>query len=258
MYFDLKCIFFLGGVKMSVFKITKNNNYTVMSNYHLRDKNLSYKAKGLLSFMLSLPDNWDYSMRGLEKISKENIKAIRTILQELEKNKYLVRTRKQGEYGRFYYDYSIYETPYDLVPYYQKGYADNGHSPKDIQINTNIINTKEKIDKDDKTKLSSFFVAEEHNRLTLELLYENYIDEFDSQIYYYDDLFEKLLEDNSYRDLMTMIHYIVPRVISNKFKDEDGNDIKNKFGYFKNAIENSIYRFNLPEDIYDNYEEFER
>ncbi len=243
---------------MSVFKITKNNNYTVMSNYHLRDKNLSYKAKGLLSFMLSLPDNWDYSMRGLEKISKENIKAIRTILQELEKNKYLVRTRKQGEYGRFYYDYSIYETPYDLVPYYQKGYADNGHSPKDIQINTNIINTKEKIDKDDKTKLSSFFVAEEHNRLTLELLYENYIDEFDSQIYYYDDLFEKLLEDNSYRDLMTMIHYIVPRVISNKFKDEDGNDIKNKFGYFKNAIENSIYRFNLPEDIYDNYEEFER
>ena len=66
----------MGGVKMSVFKITKNNNYTVMSNYHLRDKNLSYKAKGLLSFMLSLPDNWDYSMRGLEKISKENIKAI--------------------------------------------------------------------------------------------------------------------------------------------------------------------------------------
>ena len=178
---------------MSVFKITKNNNYTVMSNYHLRDKNLSYKAKGLLSFMLSLPDNWDYSMRGLEKISKENIKAIRTILQELEKNKYLVRTRKQGEYGRFYYDYSIYETPYDLVPYYQKGYADNGHSQKDIQINTNIINTKEKIDKDDKTKLSSFFVAEEHNRLTLELIDSGYINENDIQIFYYDDLFDNLL-----------------------------------------------------------------
>ena len=148
---------------MSVFKITKNNNYTVMSNFHLRDKKLSYKAKGLLSFMLSLPENWDYSMRGLEKISKENIKAIRTILQELEKNKYLVRTRKQGEHGRFYYDYSIYETPYDLVPYYQKGYTDNGHSQKDTQINTNIINTKEKIDKDDKTKLSSFLCARHGN-----------------------------------------------------------------------------------------------
>ena len=61
----------LGGVNMSVFKIEKNNNYTVMSNYHLRDKNLSYKAKGLLSFMLSLPEDWDYSLAGLCSISKE-------------------------------------------------------------------------------------------------------------------------------------------------------------------------------------------
>lgn len=240
---------------MSVFKITKNNNYTVMSNYHLRDKNLSYKAKGLLSFMLSLPDNWDYSMRGLEKISKENIKAIRTILQELEKNKYLVRTRKQGEYGRFYYDYSIYETPYDLVPYYQKGYADNGHSPKDIQINTNIINTKEKIDKDDKTEISSFFVPEEHNRLTLELIDSGYIDENDIQIFYYDDLFNNLLEENSYKDLIQIIHYIVPRVINRKFKDEDGNPIKNKFGYFKNSITWNIKKLNLDIDDLWSYDD---
>ena len=240
---------------MSVFKITKNNNYTVMSNYHLRDKNLSYKAKGLLSFMLSLPDNWDYSMRGLEKISKENIKAIRTILQELEKNKYLVRTRKQGEYGRFYYDYSIYETPYDLVPYYQKGYADNGHSPKDIQINTNIINTKKQIDKDDKTEISSFFVPEEHNRLTLELIDSGYIDENDIQIFYYDDLFNNLLEENSYKDLIQIIHYIVPRVINRKFKDEDGNPIKNKFGYFKNSITWNIKKLNLDIDDLWSYDD---
>lgn len=240
---------------MSVFKITKNNNYTVMSNYHLRDKNLSYKAKGLLSFMLSLPDNWDYSMRGLEKISKENIKAIRTILQELEKNKYLVRTRKQGEHGRFYYDYSIYETPYDLVPYYQKGYADNGHSPKDIQINTNIINTKKQIDKDDKTEISSFFVPEEHNRLTLELIDSGYIDENDIQIFYYDDLFNNLLEENSYKDLIQIIHYIVPRVINRKFKDEDGNPIKNKFGYFKNSITWNIKKLNLDIDDLWSYDD---
>lgn len=55
---------------MSVFKIEKNNNYTVMSNYHIRDKNLSYKAKGLLSFMLGLPKDWDYSMNGLVSVSK--------------------------------------------------------------------------------------------------------------------------------------------------------------------------------------------
>ena len=121
------------------------------------------------------------------------------------------------------------------------------------QINTNIINTNKQIDKDDKT-ISSFFVAEEHNRLTLELTETNYINEDDSQIFYYDNLFEKLLEDNSYRDLLTVIHYIVPRVISNKFKDEDGNDIKNKFGYFKNAINQSIYRFNLDDDLYKEYD----
>ena len=61
---------------MSVFRIDKNGNYTVMSNYHLRDRRLSYKAKGLLSFMLSLPDDWDYSINGLVSISKESIKAI--------------------------------------------------------------------------------------------------------------------------------------------------------------------------------------
>ena len=75
---------------MSVFKIEKNNNYTVMSNYHLRDKNLSYKAKGLLSFMLSLPEDWDYSINGLVSISKEEVKAIRNILQELQRYGYLV------------------------------------------------------------------------------------------------------------------------------------------------------------------------
>ena len=75
---------------MSVFKIEKNKNYTVMSNYHLRDKNLSYKAKGLLSFMLSLPEDWDYSINGLVSISKEKVKAIRNILQELQRYGYLV------------------------------------------------------------------------------------------------------------------------------------------------------------------------
>lgn len=56
---------------MSVFRVEKNKNYTVISNYHLRDKNLSLKAKGLLSYMLSLPDNWDYSLEGLVKVNKE-------------------------------------------------------------------------------------------------------------------------------------------------------------------------------------------
>ena len=117
------------------------------------------------------------------------------------------------------------------------------------QINTNIINTKKQIDKDDKTKISSFFVAEEHNRLTLELIERGYINEDDIQIFYYDKLFNKLLEeDNSYQDLIQIIHYIVSRVVKRGFRDENDNIIENKFGYFKNSIISNIHRLNLDID----------
>ena len=242
---------------MSIFKIEKNKNYTVMSNYHLRDKNLSYKAKGLLSFMLSLPDDWDYSMSGLEAISKESIKAIRNILQELEDNKYLVRTRMQDELGKFYYDYSIYEMPFDIDPHYQKGHAVKGQTEKGIQINTNIINTNNKIDKDDKTNLN-IFKDFKHNYLTEELIKNKYITCDDSQVFYYDSLFEKLLDDgNEFQNLLKIVHYIVPRVVSRNFKDEDGKEIENKFGYFKSSIISNINKFNIDiddlwgEDEYD-------
>lgn len=229
---------------MAKFTIEKNKNYTIMSNYHLQDKKLSYKAKGLLSFMLSLPEDWDYSINGLVAISKEGVKAIKNILQELQKYGYLVIKKKQNEIGQFEYDYLIYE-----YPEYQKGDMDLGEVGKDTQINTNIIITNKQIDKDDKTKISSFFIPEEHNTLTLELIDRGYITENDTQIFYYDKLFNQLLDDNnSYKDLIQIIHYIIPRVISRKFKDEDGNFISNKFGYFKNAIISNINRLNLDID----------
>lgn len=182
---------------MSVFKIEKNSDYTVMSNYHLRDKNLSYKATGLLSFMLSLPDDWDYSLNGLVKVSKEGIKAVRNILQELQEYGYLNIQKKQNEVGQFEYDYLIYDHPYT-----QNGDMGLGDVEKGIQINTNIINTKEQIDKADKS-ISPFFVAKEHNLLTLELINRKYIDENDTQIFYYDNFFEELLSNNnSYKDLI--------------------------------------------------------
>ena len=109
---------------MSVFKIEKNQNYTVMSNHHLRDRNLSFKAKGMLSFMLSLPENWDYSLNGLCSISKEGISAIRSIIQELEKNKYLEIKKYKDKKGLFEYEYSIYEYPYVLNPDIQNHHLD--------------------------------------------------------------------------------------------------------------------------------------
>lgn len=127
----------------------------------------------------------------------------------------------------------------------EKPHLDYPNVETTTQINTNIINTKKQIDKDDKTKISSFFVPEEHNKLILELIERGYINEDDIQIFYYDKLFNQLLEeDNSYQDLIQIIHYIVPRIVKRKFKDENDNLIENKYGYFKNAIESNIRKLN--------------
>lgn len=237
-----------------VFKIDKTKNYTVMSNYHLQDKNLSYKAKGLLSFMLSLPEDWDYSLAGLVSVSKENIKAIRTILNELKDNGYLAIEQARGDRGYYKYNYIIYEQPITLEkdnPDTQKGYAVEGDAEKSIQINTNKQNTKEQIDKDDKTKKSSFFDVEEHNPLTIDLLNRQFINESDTQIFYYDKLFDELLQEHSFKDLVMINHYIIPRVIERGFKDEYGVDIENKFGYFKNSILNNIDKLKNNEIEWD-------
>lgn len=119
----------------------------------------------------------------------------------------------------------------------------------------------------ERDKLINFFysIPEEHNILTLELIDRGYINENDTQIFYYDKLFNQLLdENNSYKDLIQIIHYIIPRVVSRKFKDEDGNFISNKFGYFKNAIISNINRLNLDiddlwgDDDIDSLYDFER
>ena len=74
---------------MSTFRVNKNVNYTVMSNHHLQDKRLSLKAKGLLSYMLSLPDDWDYSLKGLTVGCKDGLDSVRTAVLELEEHGYV-------------------------------------------------------------------------------------------------------------------------------------------------------------------------
>lgn len=95
-------------------------------------------------------------------------------------------------------------------------------------------------------------MPEEHNILTLELIGKSFIKKEDIQIFYYDNLFEQLIQDgNSYKDLVKIIHYIIPRVMKRNFKDEDGNEIENKFGYFKNAIISNINKLNTDiEDLW--------
>jgi len=245
-----------------VFKIEKNKNYTIMSNYHLRDKNLSFKAKGLLSFMLSLPEDWDYSLNGLVAVSKESKKAIRGIMNELREHGYLVTEQARGEKGYYKYNYIIYEEPHIVEveknnPDTQKGYADEGNTEKDTQINTKEINTKEQIDKIDKTingdeeQNSSSFSLEENHAITKDLIKRKYLEPDDTELYKYDKFFKDILKEQNYIDVISITHYIISRVVSRRFIDEYDNKIENKFGYLKKSIENNIEMFKNREIEWD-------
>ena len=102
---------------MAVFRIERTRDYTVMSNHHLRNHQLSLKAKGLLSIMLSLPDDWNYTTRGLAKICKEGVDAIGGALRELESAGYIVRHQLRDRQGRISdTEYVIYEQPQPRQP----------------------------------------------------------------------------------------------------------------------------------------------
>ncbi|WP_373222391.1 DUF6017 domain-containing protein [Flavonifractor plautii] len=102
---------------MAVFRIERTRDYTVMSNHHLRDKALSLKSKGLLSMMLSLPEDWNYTTRGLAKICKEGVDAIGGALRELEAAGYIVRHQLRDRQGRISdTEYVIYEQPQPKAP----------------------------------------------------------------------------------------------------------------------------------------------
>lgn len=102
---------------MSVIRINKNENHPLWSNCYLREKGMSLKAKGLLSLMLSLPDDWDYSIVGLVSICKENETAIKSTLKELKEFGYLRITKlkpdKDAKRTKFEYVYDIFENPTD-------------------------------------------------------------------------------------------------------------------------------------------------
>lgn len=130
---------------MSVMRIHKNNNFTVMSNYHFREKKMSLKAKGLLSLMLSLPDDWDYSVAGLSKLSKDGRDSIMSALSELEKFGYLTRERVKLDNGQFGgVAYNIYEEPQPQKPVLEKSTLENATQEKPVlekreQLNTILI-----------------------------------------------------------------------------------------------------------------------
>ena len=128
---------------MAVIRINKTADYTVMSNTHFKEKEMSLKAKGLLSMMLSLPDDWDYSIAGLVTLSKDGKDSVMNALTELEQFGYLKRTRTTNEKGQFAgYDYDIYERPQQVQPKQEQPYAENPNTDNPPQLNTNQSSNK--------------------------------------------------------------------------------------------------------------------
>ena len=133
---------------MAVFRVNRNKNYTHMANYHFREKEMSLKAKGLLSLMLSLPEEWDYSVRGLAALSKDGKDSVMKTLTELEDFGYLKRTKTLDNSGRFAgYDYDIFEKPQPRKPDAENPYPEtpcpgNPDTENPPQLNTKQSNTK--------------------------------------------------------------------------------------------------------------------
>ncbi len=122
---------------MTEVKVNRSKDYVVMSNNHFKEKNMSLKAKGLLSLMLSLPESWDYSIKGLTSISKESISTIKRTLKELKKYGYLEIVKinpDQAENGRYEYEYNVYEDPVTKKTRGQK-------QPLEFEPYNNIYNT---------------------------------------------------------------------------------------------------------------------
>ncbi|WP_432647425.1 helix-turn-helix domain-containing protein [Mitsuokella sp.] len=127
---------------MPVIRIEKTRDYTVMSNHHFRNRNLSLKAKGIMSLMLSLPDDWDYTIAGLAKLSKDGISSVRAALKELEDEGYLKMEQTKAENGKFGKNqYVLYEKPFTENPITEKPITENPITEKPAQLNTHISNT---------------------------------------------------------------------------------------------------------------------
>ncbi len=129
---------------MAVIRVEKNKNYTVMSNYHLNDRRLSLKAIGLLSRILSLPPDWDYTVEGLAAICLEGKSAVRGAIEELESAGYIERRQLHKDDGTFGgNEYVVHERPISVSPLCDYPSTDNPSSENRTQLNTNIQNTKE-------------------------------------------------------------------------------------------------------------------
>lgn len=240
---------------MSEFSFFKNGDFTVMSNYHLKDKELSLKATGLLSKMLSLPEDWDYSLAGLVALTKDGQDSVKSTLNELKAHNYVEIVKYRTKKGTFQYNYLIFENP-SIKALKMRNQPEGDFpslvkpdvvKPSNYISNNNILNNNDKYDKYNGLEDFEIFNGEKirHNQLTELLISFGYVEQDDyKSLTSYDNLFLNYLDDNhSVRELTKMITYIVPRVVDRDFLDEDNNEIKNRIGYLKSSLEQNWRKF---------------
>ena len=249
---------------MPILRKEKNNKFTTVNNFFIDDARLKLEGKGFLLFMLSKPDDWKFNFTNFKKSLGIGDKAIRSIIKMLEELKYLKRERIQDKNGHYEWNYFVYEEPYDMepktnnLPYYPEGQMVRGDIPEgNVYINTELSN--DKYDKKKNTTMINDYEQINYSIFTNELIKLKYIEESDiNSIVSFEKLFKNYLkEGHNYKELFSAINYIVPRVVSRDFLDENGEKICNKVGYFKNAIDTNFKKLeNLSKELYTDDDNF--
>ena len=234
---------------MSIIRVHKTANFTVMSNTHFKEKKMSLKAKGLLSLMLSLPDDWNYSVSGLVTLSKDGKDSVMSALAELETFGYLERTRTVNERGQFSgIEYNIFEQPQTEKPVTEnltaeKPISEETNAENLQQLNTNKLNTN-------------------NNKITNELITKG------SDI----DIFEDILKDvvnvelrNLYVDFIEMRRNIKKpltkrglKMLINRCERLTNFNIREQKQMLEAAIINNWHSVYLPEEVKEERKELQK
>lgn len=239
------------------FEIDVEEGYFIAPAPIGRNMDLSLRAKGLMYVFFTLPPEWDYSFGGLVAICKEGKCAVRTAINELKEAGYIDVELNRDTKGLFKYKYKVHRKPSlerNLLmnsPTPENRSTDNRTT--DNQQELNNYKLKDKKDKYDKTSKEEL----KHNPLTDDLVRQKYISNKDQhELFFFDKLFNEYLSNGkSYMELFGAIHYIVPRVVSRDFIDEDGHKIANKYGYFKSSLESNFKKLeSLGKEIYSDDE----
>jgi len=253
----------------NVFRVIKDKNYSVISNYYLRDKRLRLESIGLMTIILSLSSDYKITMNNLLKLTNENYRTVKLILKELKECGYVVINKQRDEKGHFYFDYIFYED-YRLNPLYifykmdndSKGIDNNNQTITQPPITFTTmekvytgeliyINTKDnKKINIDKSKLNLSFLTES-------LISWKFIEINDINLFGYDEFLTNFYNDNEDKSLVVkVVSYTAKKIISNEFLDSNREPIKNLLSYFKTSCIdnlNSLKCKNNPH-LFDDWE----